>query len=610
MFMKSIYRLALAAVMAAFSLQSCLYDKLEIETPDNTANNDGKCYMSLRFDVKRQRGDRAKTRTFQPSYGAEPQEEAVTDFRIFLVSRTDKTAPVIELENLPMENAVTTKPFPIDKRYVKGYQLYIVANTGGEWELSLDNADSFRGVYKLGTKEEECAHVWQPNKFVMANVNNEASDILHYENLENKYIGSYNQTEQSPYPYEDKTPDGGVPINIDNPEQYTYSNPYHVEVNIERVAAKVVVDCSKENYDFSGSMSRFGFDKYKFSDVHVDGVALINCSNSTRLVQKWMIACYQGERYFDYERWKIRKNPDNNYPDNAPYGYPYLWPITPGGSVETVPLELYYNQLTAFTDSKNQCLRPYAASLFKPLDGNKQATMYCLENASPLYLDFLSDFNKGVNAVEDQSGWDEYLKEGMKNRVTGVLFRVRAKLKTDSHTTEDLKPDPETGKWDKAKTRAAGDEYRTFYCYNASVTPYLDELIKEEPGLAAKGITTSSTIKQLRDAGVRVFEDGYMYYIHWIKDQNYQYFWNYVGDFQADEGWPFKYYAVMRNTRYDVNVGKISLIGMDLPGRDVHIVRDTQDDVIEGNDYLLMPTNTSGYSYDRTIIDRLKNKHI
>lgn len=319
MFMKRIYRLALAAVIAAFSLQSCIYDKLEIETPDNTANNDGKCYMSLRFDVKRQRGDRAKTRTFQPSYEAEPQEEAVTDFRIFLVSRTDKTAPVIELENLPMENAVTTKPFPIDKRYMKGYQLYIVANTGGEWGLSLDNADSFRGVYKLGTKEEECAHVWQPNKFVMANVNNEASDIKDYNQLSDKYIDDRGYNTIAPFDgiYEDKTPEGGVPIEIDNPEQYTYDHPYRVEVNIERVAAKVVVDCSKENYDFSGYFTTHtSSKKYAFHDVHVDAVALINCANSTRLVQQWNIACYQGPKYFEYE-W-LRARQEDGYPMNAP----------------------------------------------------------------------------------------------------------------------------------------------------------------------------------------------------------------------------------------------------------------------------------------------------
>lgn len=237
--------------------------------------------------------------------------------------------------------------------------------------------------------------------------------------------------------------------------------------------------------------------------------------------------------------------------------------------------------------------------------------MYCLENASPLYIDFRTDFNKANGDLQNwYSIWEQLLKDGMKNRITAVLFRVRAKIKNDTHTTEDLKPDPNPGKWDRVNTRAENAEgYRTFYTYNEYITPYLDELIAAEPGLKGKGITASSSIKDLRNAGVRVYEDGYMYYIHWITDQNYQYMWNY--DDEADEGDKFNFYAVMRNTRYEVKVSTVKRIGMDLPGREVLVRDGSTYDVIEGDDYLLMPTNTSHWNFDKNdYLNKLKNKNI
>ena len=196
----------------------------------------------------------------------------------------------------------------------------------------------------------------------------------------------------------------------------------------------------------------------------------------------------------------------------------------------------------------------------------------------------------------------------MRNRVTGVLFRVRAKVKDDSHNTGDLTPDPDKGKWDQAKTRTAGDDdFRTFYCYRTSVSAHLEELLKLEPTLSEKGISIASTVKELRNAGVKVYENGYMYYMHWIKDQNYKYFWNYPNE--SDEGDTFHYYAVLRNTRYEVNVTDVEEIGMDLPGREV----DQHGDIIEGRDYMLYPVfKDGGYDFemDEKTLQELKNKAI
>jgi hypothetical protein len=189
--------------------------------------------------------------------------------------------------------------------------------------------------------------------------------------------------------------------------------------------------------------------------------------------------------------------------------------------------------------------------------------------------------------------------------VTGVLFRVRAKIKDDSHNNGDLIQDPDKGVWTKS---AASDGYRTFYGYDEAVYPRLEELINDQPELASE-ISTTSSVKELRDAGVKVYEDGYMYYVHWIVDQNYEYMWNYPNE--ADEGDSFNYMAVLRNTRYVVKVNSVSEIGMDLPGRAIEYDRIKKRLVLQGTEYLLAPTNSSAYKFNiQNYLPNLKNKAI
>lgn len=100
-----------------------------------------------------------------------------------------------------------------------------------------------------------------------------------------------------------------------------------------------------------------------------------------------------------------------------------------------------------------------------------------------------------------------------------------------------------------------------------------------------------------------------MYYMHWITDQNYQYFWNYDGE--ADEGWPFNCYAVLRNTRYEVKVKKVSYIGMDLPGREITMRNQDNRETLEGEEYMLLRTNMSSWTfYKEDFLPYLKNKAI
>lgn len=606
---KTICKWMLLGVLASMSLHSCVYDKIE-DCPATPDDNDGKTYMTLRFEFKKLRQSGVETRTFQPSYEDEDYERKVSDFRIFLVNREDPDAEVIEIKGVPMADEVTTEPFEIDRQYMHGYLLYVVANAAGSgFSPDLSSGQAFRGIYKQGSIAA-CSQIWSKNNFLMVNVNNEAADRDTYIAMRE---GDTNLTNPLPVA-DDPTPNGGVPIEIDEGREYPYSNPYRASVTLERLAAKIVVDCSGENFDFEGQ------DYYNdFHDVRVTGVALVNAANCFNLVQQWKIACYQGPKYFNYE-WEQRRKGTWNHdaiPANSPYGYPYLWAVSPASDIMTTPSEIYYNQISDFTDFDNQKLRDGADALFTTVnDASVPVTMYCLENTSPLYLDFMNNFNKNTQRVDESytavdgspiyGFWAQTLEDGMRNRVTGVLFRVRAKIKDDSHNNGDLIQDPDKGTWTKANTRASGDDYRTFYGYDEAVYPRLEELINDQPELAGK-ISSTSTVKELRDAGVKVYEDGYMYYIHWIVDQNYEYMWNYPNE--ADEGDSFNYMAVLRNTRYVVKVNSVKEIGMDLPGRDIEYTWIKQRRILQGSDYLLAPTNSSNYSFKiQNYLPYLKNK--
>lgn len=109
MTVKNTLKSLLLAVAVSGCLNSCS-DNGIIQSPDTPTDPDGKCYMSLRFDIKHSHSGNGATRTYEPTYADEDFERSVSDFRIFLVKKDDLSAPVVELKDIPMLDAVTTKP--------------------------------------------------------------------------------------------------------------------------------------------------------------------------------------------------------------------------------------------------------------------------------------------------------------------------------------------------------------------------------------------------------------------------------------------------------------------------------------------------------------------
>lgn len=180
--------------------------------------------------------------------------------------------------------------------------------------------------------------------------------------------------------------------------------------------------------------------------------------------------------------------------------------FSPSG-IADYPLDAYYNQLSEYVDKTTMTVNP-SAVFFEP-----GTPLFCLENNSFNY--------KSV-----------YIDTKYKGRATAVLFKVKAR--TYQKTDDGTEPSELPG--------------HTFYRYNTLCFAMLDDLKANNPELS-----DLHTITELRQAGVQVYEEGYMYYIHWIKDTNYT---------NGGEN----YYAVMRNTWYDLTVTRISGFGDDIPG--------------------------------------------
>lgn len=115
----------------------------------------------------------------------------------------------------------------------------------------------------------------------------------------------------------------------------------------------------------------------------------------------------------------------------------------------------------------------------------------------------------------------------------------------------------------------AGDN--CFYGYAGKYYKSLADIETAYPGMFAKinGTGVSSAQTELEAAylagqkaisdfrvkyNIKVYTDGIMYYVHYIKDKNYE---NQEGE---------RYYSVMRNTIYDLTVTELVRIGTDIPG--------------------------------------------
>lgn len=269
------------------------------------------------------------------------------------------------------------------------------------------------------------------------------------------------------------------------------------EVTLERIAAKVSASVDPYvTYGILGTQMGASTAVFGVSRVFVQNVAMINNVRSFNLIQKW----------------------------------------TPGGSLVTPSSAADYSIPGGYY---NTTVPP--AVWNEPGD-----VMYCLENNSPEYS------SCGGSHPDASAG------TRMKGRVTGLLIRARVETlsyfkseadtdPTDGEYGENLIVDPDEGIWTRSSlTKASGSDaaFRTFYKYKGVYFADYQQLFAQNPSLGSTEADAAPSL--LRAKGVRVFEDGYMYYTYWIETQGDQY--------------------VARNVFYNLSITSINAFGDDVPG--------------------------------------------
>jgi len=110
-----------------------------------------------------------------------------------------------------------------------------------------------------------------------------------------------------------------------------------------------------------------------------------------------------------------------------------------------------------------------------------------------------------------------------------------------------------TGVIYKVQARYEGIDKETFYAYNGIAYNTIGEL-QALPAFEGK-ILPSSDNPKLRALGIKVYENGVMYYTYFIRDPNIAH--QYEGK---------NYYGVFRNSTYKLKINSISSLGDDVPG--------------------------------------------
>lgn len=97
---------------------------------------------------------------------------------------------------------------------------------------------------------------------------------------------------------------------------------------------------------------------------------------------------------------------------------------------------------------------------------------------------------------------------------------------------------------------------QTFYVYKSKVYTDLAKLKTDNSEFADIDLTTLNS-SQKRLKGIKTYENGNMYYSVYIKDQNYK---------ASYKDTDTQYYAVLRNSVYNIAINSIKNIGDDIPG--------------------------------------------
>ena len=310
----------------------------------------------------------------------------------------------------------------------------------------------------------------------------------------------------------DKT--AGTSITIT--ESNDYDHPATCDaIVVERLVAKIrsaaatSVDISKIN---TGTAAPASF----ISGVSLEGYKLLNGAKNSYVQQRWS-ANYNAGLVND-----LISSPAKTPGDNATTNTEYYNNLQSLRTIVSSATETY----TTVKDNYDSYAY-YNAS-------TPTGVIYCLENNS--------NYTDGTGIVDSKMA-----------NTTGLIYKWKATV---------------TGSDAKAGTNC-------FYGYNGYYFATLEAIQTKYPTVfTAKSSTLAAAQSEVATAynggtvdqakmsdfrskyNIKVYTDGIMYYTHYIKDQNYK----------NTATTPVNYYAVLRNTIYDLTVTALQGVGTDVPG--------------------------------------------
>lgn len=195
--------------------------------------------------------------------------------------------------------------------------------------------------------------------------------------------------------------------------------------------------------------------------------------------------------------------------------------------------------------------------LLTPLhaDASKNISEQYYYNISA-YTTLEKDGNGDIEKIEDISTAADF-KMGAANIVYATENRPSYKALSNGEYTSGK--GETTGVIYRVVAKKGGTNVGTFFKYGTVLSTNWDDIAALNNTLPSA--VTATNYPELRAKGVQVYEDGIMYYSHFIKDVNVNHQINNKN-----------YFGVFRNSSYKLKVNKFSAIGDDVPGGSVNPV--------------------------------------
>ena len=362
-----------------------------------------------------------------------------------------------------------------------------------------------------------------------------------------------------------------------------YDNPATCPlIKLDRLAVKITSEAKSTTIDEINIANAI------WNDSNNDGTAEQYEDGITAVTLKGFKLLNGAEKAYLQQHWTKNSTEQNNTGGTAyPYTNTLITPAMTAASETGTGEDDYYNTLSDFrtltTKAASGNYSPeYTAVVDRyDLDGspayydpaNPTGPIYCMEN-NPTYDASATSANP------------QYYKEALIGNTTGLVYQWQATLADglsdeaagkncfysygDKYygKLEDIQKDfPAV--FDPATTNAPQNNWETLEKLTGITVDSQDaaNLAQAMTELRAARAIENPANRQEAISGwrikynIRVYTDGLMYYLYFIKDENYRQIQS--GEQSAQ---PEQYYSVMRNTVYKLNITSLGAIGTDIPG--------------------------------------------